>query len=168
MSLSLKSKWFIALTVSVGVIAAGFFICSSGLFRSDMAEHQPDMKQDAGRAELVPESGPPPESGTDAKVRTDPKRLPPKFREVAAKLAEQESDDSIRKRMEMEERIRKADALIAKTDQSIYGGKVPEVSYSPKEDLNADASGDGSLLEKRINELRERLRAAKERIPREK
>ena len=162
MVLWLKSKWHILLALlCVGIISGFFFLRGAKDPQVKQAEDTSDIKQDVRRVDSAATSEPKKEAG----AKIDIKKLPPKFRSLAKSLETFESDENIMKKMELEDKIRKADALIAKTDKLLYGEKVPETLHIPEKDSGAGEISDGNLLASRIDEVRKRLLAAKKKIP---
>jgi hypothetical protein len=166
--MNLSIKWLVAFLVGAALLGGVFYGYWSGGFGSDSAKIRSDVRQDAG--ENARQSGASLESqpGVEApsRVKIDPGKLPPRYRELATEITRKGSfEDSINK-MKLQERIKKADALIEKTERAIYGKKVPENFAVEENDPGSGEAAPKDLLKKRALEIRERLEKVKGKISR--
>jgi len=121
---------------------------------ADKIEYSPNIKQEASPGESATKPGPMPIS------KIDRSKLPPEFRSLYDQLQSDQNSKQmdLLKKMELNERIRKADAIINEMDQT---APLKQIRGEFHTDLSGESTTENSLLANRIKELKDRMKAIK-------
>ena len=132
----LKSKWFILALLAFGILSGAFLLYQAKIINFEKTKRPPAVKQDipavksAHKPRSIPES------------KIDREKLPLEVKALYDKLIDDQNPgqtNSIKKK-ELNETIRKTDALIEKIDRAISGEGTLDAPYSHEANKIEDSS----------------------------